>query len=660
MAISGSFKQQCPSCEAMVPIKDSSVVGKKVDCPKCKYRFVVVDPVLKDKKAVEAAGKNKDSAVKSKGAAKPTEVEEDLVEVEEEGEDEAEAAPPSGKAGKRKGGNESKGKKSKKKKQAAAAGNRKLLIGVGLAGVGVVVLGIAAFMLIGGGGGTPKIAGSGGGKGGSPVSDDPGVGKGKGGKAPKVTENKEDQPPVAAGGPAGADNTNFLPPTSDVVYHSWFKDFLASPFGNASFDAPGAFTDAEFQNKLGIPIMSVDDILTAENFSENWTFHVIHTTKPIDDMRPLMRALGFEVNTPWPGNKTSHKCYAVSPRSAAWLLTLAKLPLFVPAHMLNSQPVTAKQQQFLLHVRDAQTLIFAHEMPMLQYLKVDGKFEFDAANVQAAKNPPPATAGAPPFNDAYMTIKPPLRTMLLQVESRNAGEKVLFSTATRLRTAILKRKAGDDNKTHYGIRPFWDVVNLLDEKGDRIDNVGSALVMRDGSTFALNNILSCNTAKEAEGLQRDLADNVAPNMVQFFAAVLGHKVDIVDVPPDAKAPTAKDDAKSSRIKVSTDSSNAKFVLELLLPGAVLDKLKGATQLMAVGLKGAADIASGADNIFVLADAGKNLGQKDLLAKFDLQPGTFPPGAFKRPGSTLRTARACQPRQLDGRTAAVPRPGCTLQ
>src|SRR5437868_9810241 len=36
-----TFKQQCPSCEAMVPIKDPNLVGKKIDCPKCKYRFVV-------------------------------------------------------------------------------------------------------------------------------------------------------------------------------------------------------------------------------------------------------------------------------------------------------------------------------------------------------------------------------------------------------------------------------------------------------------------------------------------------------------------------------------------------------------------------------------------------------------------------------------------
>src|SRR5947208_9821902 len=44
MATKTSFKQQCPSCEAMVPIRDPSLIGRKIDCPKCKYRFVVEEP----------------------------------------------------------------------------------------------------------------------------------------------------------------------------------------------------------------------------------------------------------------------------------------------------------------------------------------------------------------------------------------------------------------------------------------------------------------------------------------------------------------------------------------------------------------------------------------------------------------------------------------
>src|ERR1700704_6444162 len=44
MATTASFKQQCPSCEAMVPVRDAGLIGRKIDCPKCKYRFVVEDP----------------------------------------------------------------------------------------------------------------------------------------------------------------------------------------------------------------------------------------------------------------------------------------------------------------------------------------------------------------------------------------------------------------------------------------------------------------------------------------------------------------------------------------------------------------------------------------------------------------------------------------
>src|SRR5262245_30506483 len=44
MAASTGFKQACPSCEKMVPIKDPKLIGKKVECPNCKYRFTVEAP----------------------------------------------------------------------------------------------------------------------------------------------------------------------------------------------------------------------------------------------------------------------------------------------------------------------------------------------------------------------------------------------------------------------------------------------------------------------------------------------------------------------------------------------------------------------------------------------------------------------------------------
>src|SRR5947208_10878671 len=77
MASSTSFKQQCPSCEAMLPIRDPALIGRKIDCPKCKYRFVVEGPEQPEAEEEEAPakgakkGKAGGSAVTTKPGAKP-------------------------------------------------------------------------------------------------------------------------------------------------------------------------------------------------------------------------------------------------------------------------------------------------------------------------------------------------------------------------------------------------------------------------------------------------------------------------------------------------------------------------------------------------------------------------------------------------------------
>src|SRR6516165_4026721 len=71
MAATASFKQQCPSCEAMVPIRDPGLIGRKIDCPKCKYRFVVEKPEGKaDAPAAVRTGKPSGVAKGANGAAK--------------------------------------------------------------------------------------------------------------------------------------------------------------------------------------------------------------------------------------------------------------------------------------------------------------------------------------------------------------------------------------------------------------------------------------------------------------------------------------------------------------------------------------------------------------------------------------------------------------
>src|SRR5262245_51439895 len=56
MTISTSFKTPCPTCDAIVTIKDQKLIGKKVECPRCKARFIAEDPSARDKPATKDEG----------------------------------------------------------------------------------------------------------------------------------------------------------------------------------------------------------------------------------------------------------------------------------------------------------------------------------------------------------------------------------------------------------------------------------------------------------------------------------------------------------------------------------------------------------------------------------------------------------------------------
>src|SRR5437868_10375516 len=61
-----TFKVPCPSCEAKVLIKNPNLIGTKVECPKCKYRFKVEEPA----EAVANANKKADEKDKKAGTQK--------------------------------------------------------------------------------------------------------------------------------------------------------------------------------------------------------------------------------------------------------------------------------------------------------------------------------------------------------------------------------------------------------------------------------------------------------------------------------------------------------------------------------------------------------------------------------------------------------------
>src|SRR5690242_18772500 len=70
MAIQSGFKRECPHCEATVTVRDTSFIGKKIGCPKCKKPFLVGPaeedeaPLVDDEEEDEGAAKKKSAAAK--------------------------------------------------------------------------------------------------------------------------------------------------------------------------------------------------------------------------------------------------------------------------------------------------------------------------------------------------------------------------------------------------------------------------------------------------------------------------------------------------------------------------------------------------------------------------------------------------------------------
>jgi hypothetical protein len=66
-SVAGTIKQPCPSCGVTITIK-SSLIGKKIDCPKCKFRFLVeTDEQLADEDLTTKKSATRDKAGKAAG-----------------------------------------------------------------------------------------------------------------------------------------------------------------------------------------------------------------------------------------------------------------------------------------------------------------------------------------------------------------------------------------------------------------------------------------------------------------------------------------------------------------------------------------------------------------------------------------------------------------
>jgi hypothetical protein len=328
----------------MVPVRDSSFIGKKIDCPKCKYRFVVEEPEVEEDDRDEAPARgDRDGKKGSNGKAAPA----------KKGKgrrDEDEGAP---------------GKKKKK-----TGPSTTLIVGVGLGAVGVVVLVIGALWMFGVIGGDD-----------TPVSSNTNTPSGPpaGGNTPR----KQDETPAekAPAGYAGKDPTNLLLNDSSIVLRLNLSNATGSGVSRAAFEAPGAFSPTAFKQHFGFGVGEVETALRAINILNATHFNVIRTKNELrkDD---LSQRLGLKPEEPIQG--------------MPYYTITSDLDSF-GNFLFQEEPKNRKDRlsPLALHYADDRTLVIGHLPAMKSFLEAKGA----PANLT---QPPPASSqggnrgGGPP------------------------------------------------------------------------------------------------------------------------------------------------------------------------------------------------------------------------------------------------------------------------
>jgi hypothetical protein len=505
MATTASFKQQCPSCEALVPIRDANLIGRKIDCPKCKYRFTVEDPGTEaddsevsetPQKAGRNEGNGKGTAAKTKGGPRRRPDEDDA-------DDGAE------------------------KSKSAGGSSTVILIGIA-ALVAVVILGVVAYLIFSDSSSNKNSSastGSGGGPAGFPAPSGPGPGgPGVGlttiepSQGDKGDTKTETPPPSVSSGSLEL-VTNMLPGETEGVTTFRLDQLQRTALGRTIFNMPGAFRNDALAKRLGIPIGDIELLVQAWNFTQNWTLTVIHTTRPVNQ-HALETALGLK-KAPEQIENQEYYLLAANP----WLDHLGRLA-FATVLQMEPAKVPARTGPLALRVFDDQTLVFADVAPMKQFLGVKGRFPAKAQPKPAPKEgdasaggpggaPAPGERGLlggrkqgtmsiggegnpstgsgsgeeqPPAgpSGSYLTINPDLKIMLDRVETKQTVASLAFDA----------KAAKSRGVTPSGLKNL-NLDTLIQDAAI----VGAALQMKDGSTFTL----ACEYQSE-EGARRHLRD----------------------------------------------------------------------------------------------------------------------------------------------------------
>ena len=530
MAATASFKQQCPSCEAWVPIRDPNLIGKKIDCPKCKYRFVVEDP------GTDAAD---DEQAETEQEKRPRR--------EEQGNGKGGAVK--GKTGPRRRDGDDEEGPTKSKRRKEGGGSTKLILGVvlGVVAVGILVA-VAVYMLMPESKPASQLASN---TSSRPAPAPPPAPAAEQPAAEPAAEEGEKPAPTPAPAAAAAVPvsmevlTNLLPGDTEGACNVRMKDLIRTSLGRTIFGTPGAFRSEAIQQRLGLAVEDIDLLLQAWNFTQNWSFNVIHTVKPIN-LNAVKAALRAR---PAPEGRIEDQEYFVLD-ATPWLDSLGNIA-FATLLQINPSQVPARSGARALRFVDDQTLILADLTPMKQFLAVKGHFPpkqqpkeapKDAENPAAETGrpgaaivprgrgaPPPAEApaaegegAAPASSGAYLTINPSLKTMLDLLERKQPVVALAADTQTaRRHIPSLGLRALEAALNAAAISKLA-LKTILDEAGV----FGASLQLKDG--LALTLAEDCQSEDAARKRYTSIRRDTGPELAKLLTVALGTKVDLLE------------------------------------------------------------------------------------------------------------------------------------
>jgi hypothetical protein len=569
MSTSTTFKQECPSCEALVPIRDPKLIGKKIECPKCKFKFVVKAPpdMEPDDEEKEDDAKSAKKGKKGDSNGKVTD------------------KPKPGK-GIKKGKDDD----DSKKKEGKKGGQKKLSpVMVGSLAVGAVLaLGIGAYVMFSGPS-TPKQL--------KPGQAQPGPGPGQttgtGGTTTTPTDPTKTTTPSSA---KISNPTNLLPSDTVGVCSINVERIQSSPLWKAAL-SDGPFREETFLSVFGFPLYKGDKgvsrIIIATNPTAKWVFSVVRTRHDIDRDDLVKRLkLGREV-------KAGEFAYQPVGRQFDSLGNM----LFKGAKPCDN---------FAVHFVDARTFIFADEEPMKAFLEARPK------SVDEKKD-----------EDSYTSISSELRTILSRLEGDKdrpllslAGDvNCLVNLIADNRDTLVKQGKAIFPQLPEGTPGAVDIVALMPELDTKLrDNVtrvglGLARLQTDHLNFTL--ALELKTSQAADDWNMKI-DTALKSLTSERPPTMGRPMGGMGENRSTEPP----------FKLEVANKLLVFSLDVPITSAIFDQIKNGFEKHVTHLKNDADLAYTGPRHHQLAAALKKYVESNEKKEFPR--GTLYPAGGKDP------------------------------